>query len=125
MMAWMFTFDLGSNWISNKIKTSTIDKFHDNITFLDLNFAFSQKLNFDISSERYCFGSLEGKNDYYFLDLDARYVVKKNKLTFMLSGKNLLNTDTFRSVSISDIGSSTIEVRLLPRYLLLKLDYRF
>ena len=43
----------------------------------------------------------------------------------MLSGKNLFNTDTFKSISISDISTSTSEVRLLPRYVLLKLEYRF
>lgn len=121
----VFNFDLGSNWINNKIEATSTNKFSDNVTFLDLNFAFSEKLNFDISSERYYFGNLEGKNTYYFLDFDIRYRLKKNKLTLMLSGKNLFNTDTFKSISISDISTSTSEVRLLPRYVLLKLEYRF
>ena len=121
----VFNFDLGSNWITNKIEATSTNKFSDNVTFLDLNLAFSEKLNLDISSERYYFGNLEGKNAYYFLDFDIRYRLKKNKLMLMLSGKNLFNTDTFKSISITDISTSISEVRLLPRYVLLKLEYRF
>ena len=69
--------------------------------------------------------STKNNNKYYFLDLEARYVVKENKLTFFLSGNNLFNTETFRNYSISDINISQTEYRLMPRYLLLKMEYRF
>tara|TARA_B110001469_G_scaffold24932_1_gene25633 strand:- start:1995 stop:2174 length:180 start_codon:yes stop_codon:yes gene_type:complete len=59
------------------------------------------------------------------LDFDARYKLLKNKLTLGLTGKNLFNTERFRNFSISDIGTSTTEYRLLERYVLLKLEYRF
>ena len=121
----IFNFHLGSNWITNKIETTTINRFTDNISFLDVTLIFNDKLNFDLSAESYFFGNLKDDNQYYFLDFDAKYIVKENKLTLMLSGQNLLNTDTFRSISISDIGISTSEVRLLPRFVLLKLEYRF
>ena len=51
-----------------------------------------------------------------------RYTLEKNKLSFSLSGKNLFNTKRFKTSSISDIGSSTTEYRLLPRYLLLEME---
>ncbi|MCU0351053.1 MAG: TonB-dependent receptor, partial [Flavobacterium sp.] len=97
----------------------------DNVSFLDMTFTFNDKLNFDFNSERYYFGNLERDNIYYFLDFDARYTVKENKFTIMLSGKNLFNTETFRNFTISDIGNSTTEYRLLPRFVLLKMEYRF
>jgi hypothetical protein len=121
----LFNFHLGSKWLTNKIETTIINEFTDNVSFLDLTFVLDEKLNFDFQSERYYFGNLESDNIYYFLDFDARYTVKENKLTFMLSGKNLFNTNTFRSFTISDIGNSTTEYRLLPRYILLKMEYRF
>jgi hypothetical protein len=47
----------------------------------------SDKLNFQIQAERYFFGNLnKGDNTYYFIDLEARYIVKKNKLTFFYQG---------------------------------------
>jgi hypothetical protein len=120
-----FDFNIGSKWLANEIKTTINNQFTDNVSFLDLNFFFNEKLNIDIQTERYLFGNLQTDNTYYFLDFNARYTIKENKLTLMLSGKNLFNTDTFRSFTISDIGTSTTEYRLLPRFVLLKMEYRF
>jgi outer membrane receptor protein involved in Fe transport len=79
-----------------------------------------------VQSERYFFGNLDNNtNQYYFLDLEARYVMKQNKLTFFLSGNNLFNTKTFRNYSISDINIAQTEYRLMPRYVLLKMEVRF
>jgi len=121
----IFNFHLGSRWLTNEIETLVKNEFTDNVSFLDMTFTFNDKLNFDFNSERYYFGNLERDNIYYFLDFDARYTVKENKFTLMLSGKNLFNTETFRNFTISDIGNSTTEYRLLPRFVLLKMEYRF
>lgn len=121
----IFNFHLGSKWLTNEIETTTTNEFTDNVSFLDVTLTFNEKLNLDLNSERYYFGNLESDNTYYFLDFDARYTVIENKLTFMLSGKNLLNTNTFRNFTISDIGTTTTEYRLLPRFVLLKMEYRF
>jgi hypothetical protein len=121
----VINFHLGSNWFSTIIRTTTLNKFTDNVSFLDLTLLLNKKLNIDIQSERYYFGNLPADNKYYFLDIDARYTVKENKIIFMLSGKNLFNTNTFRNYTISDIGNSTTEYRLMPRYIMLKMEYRF
>ena len=120
-----FDFNIGSKWLTNEIKTTIDNQFTDNVSFLDLNFFFNEKLNIDLQTERYFFGNLQTDNTYYFLDFNARYTIKENKLTLMLSGKNLFNTNTFRNFTISDIGNTTTEYRLLPRFVLLKLEYRF
>ena len=96
------------------------------MSFLDLSFMFSDKFNIQVQSERYFFGNLDkNSNQYYFLDLEGRYVVKENKLTLFLSGNNLFNTETFKNYSVSDINISKTEYRLQPRYVLLKMEYRF
>lgn len=120
-----FNYHLGTKWITNIIKTTTINDFTDNTSFLDLSFLVNENIDFQLQSERYFFGNLTEDNTYYFLDFDARYKMFANKLTIALTGKNLFNTETLRNVSISDIGSSTTEFRLLPRFVLLKLEYRF
>ncbi|OYQ45973.1 hypothetical protein CHU92_01755 [Flavobacterium cyanobacteriorum] len=122
----LFNYHIGSKWTYNEVKTTITNNFTDNMSFLDLSFMFSDKFNIDIQTERYFFGNLDKNNNkYYFLDLEARYVVKENKLTFFLSGNNLFNTETFRNYSISDINISQTEYRLMPRYVLLKMEYRF
>ena len=121
-----FNYHIGSKWNYNQVETTIKNSFTDSMSFLDLSFMFSDRFNVQVQSERYFFGNLDKENNkYYFLDLETRYVVKENKLTFSLSGNNLLNTEKFRSYSISDINISQTEYRLMPRYVLLKMEYRF
>ncbi|SMC35676.1 carboxypeptidase-like regulatory domain-containing protein [Cellulophaga tyrosinoxydans] len=120
-----FNYHLGTKWLTNTIETTISNNFTDNTSFLDLSFLFDKKLDIQLQSERYYFGNLTTDNTYYFLDFDARYKMPEQNVTITLTGKNLFNTETFRQVSISDIGSATTEFRLLPRFVLLKLEYRF
>jgi len=121
-----FNYHIGAKWNYNEVQTTIKNSFTDNMSFLDLSFMFSDKFNIQVQSERYFFGNLDKDNNkYYFLDLEARYVFKENKLTFFLSGNNLFNTETFRNYSISDINISQTEHRLMPRYVLFKMEYRF
>ena len=120
-----FNYHAGTKWTTSQIKTTIDNSFTNNVSFLDLSFVFNDKFDVQMQSELYYFGNLETDNTYYFLDFDARYKLIENKLTLGLSGKNLFNTERFRSFSISDIGFSTTEYRLLPRFVLLKMEYRF
>lgn len=121
----IFNYHIGTKWMTTEIETSINNSFTDNISFLDLSFVFSNKFDVQIQSECYYFGNLQTDNTYYFLDFDARYKLIENKLTIGLTGKNLFNTERFRNFSISDIGTSTTEYRLLPIFVLLKMEYRF
>jgi hypothetical protein len=121
-----FNYHFGSKWTYIEILTNSKSNSIDNLSFLDLSFAPSKKIEIQLETERYFFGNLDKDNNkYYFLDLDFRYTVKENKLSFTLSGQNLLDTKTFRNYSIDDISISRTEFRLLPRYILLKAEYRF
>ncbi|MCI2230410.1 carboxypeptidase-like regulatory domain-containing protein [Polaribacter sp. MSW13] len=121
----IFNYHIGTKWLTTEIETTINNSFTDNVSFLDLSFIFNKKLDFQLQSERYYFGNLQTDKTYYFLDFYARYKLIENKLTLGLTGKNLFNTERFRNFSISDIGTSTTEYRLLPRFVLLKLEYRF
>lgn len=121
----IFNYDIGTKWTTNQIKTSFKNSFTDNMSYLDLSFVFNDKFDTQLQSERYIFGSIDQDNTYYFLDLTSHYNFKANKLSFALSAKNLLNTTRFKNFSISDISTTTTSYRLLPRYILVSLQYRF
>ena len=122
----MFNYHIGSKWNYNEVKTTLTNSFTNQLTFLDLFFVMSDKLNFQIQTERYFFGNLDkNTNKYYFMDLESRYSIKENKLTFSIIGNNLFNTEIFRSYNINDISISKTEYLLQPRYILLKMEYRF
>jgi len=122
----IFNYNIGSKWNYNQIKSTTINSNLDNMSFIDLTFIFNDKFNIQLQTERYIFGNLNKDiNKYYFLDIDARYVIKQNKLTLFLSGNNLFDTRIFRNISITDISINRLEYKLQPRFLLLKIEYRF
>lgn len=121
-----FNYHIGSKWDHSEVSTTITNSYTNNTSFLDLSFMFSPKFNIQLQSERYYFGNIDSNsNKYYFLDAEARYTVKDNKLTFTLSGQNLFNTKTFTEYLINDVNISVTEYRLMPRYLLLKAEYRF
>ena len=121
----IFNYHIGTKWTTTEIKTAINNSFTDNVSFLDLSFVLNKRFDVQLQSERYYFGNLQTDNTYYFLDFDARYKLIENKLTLEFTGKNLFNTERFRKFSVSDIGTSTTEYRLLPRFVLLKMEYRF
>lgn len=121
----IFNYHAGSKWTINSIETTVKNSYTNNLSFLDLLFVFNKKFDVQLLSERYYFGNLETDKSYYFLDVNARYTLIENKLTFSLSGKNLFNTKTFKNYTVSDIGSATTEYSLLPRYIMGNLEYRF
>ncbi|WP_139059150.1 outer membrane beta-barrel protein [Polaribacter reichenbachii] len=107
------------------METTTSNSVTNNQSFLDLSFLFNDKLDFELKSESYYFDNLESENSYYFLDFDLRYKLINYKITLGLTGKNIFNTKKFRNYSISDIDATTTEYRLLPRLILLKMEFRF
>ncbi|WP_405209209.1 carboxypeptidase-like regulatory domain-containing protein [Aquimarina sp. LLG6339-5] len=121
-----FNYHIGSKWTTNSIQVQTTNSFTDNLSFIDLSFVFNDRIDIEFKGERYFFSNLDTNNNTYnFLDVDARYSIKKNTLMLSLKGKNLLNTKNFTNFSLSDTGKSTIQYRLLPRYILLQLEFRF
>ena len=124
----IFNYHLGTTWAFNKVTASSVsNSFTDNTSFVDLSFVFSEKFNISVKSERYFFGNInDGDNTYYFIDVDARLKLKdKSPFSFSLMARNLTNTEQFRTSSINDFSSSTVSYRLLPRYTLLSVLYRF
>ena len=121
-----FNYHIGSKWKHIEVITTAKNSYTDNMSFLDLTCNLGKKLDFQLETERYYFGSLDKDNNtYYFLDANIRYSVNENKLSFTLSGQNLLDIKTFRNYSMDDISISRMEFRLLPRYFLAKIEYRF
>lgn len=121
----IFNYHIGTKWTTTDIQSTINNFFTDNVSFMDLFFAFNKKLDIQIQLECYYFGNLQTDKNYYFLDFDVRYKLIKNKLSVGITGKNLFKNKKFRKFAISDVGSSTNEYRLLPRLLLFKMEYRF
>lgn len=122
----IFNYHIGTKWNASKIETAEfLNSFTNNLSFIDLVFFFTDRVDFQINSERYYFGNLQRDNIFYFLDVEGTYLLQKKKFTLSLEARNLFNTKKFQNFTVSDIGTSTTSYRLLPRFALLKLKYRF
>lgn len=62
---------------------------------------------------------------YCFLNAWAYYDIKPTRCQLSLSIRNLLNTKEFINSSVTDYSENTNRVRLLQRYLLVEVNFRF
>lgn len=122
----LFNFHIGTKYSFSKVVSNATNSFTDNLSFLNLSFIWNKKVNFQVQSERYYFGNLDNANkEYYFLDFEGKYTLKNNKITFFISANNLFNTKVFKNYTVSDVYITKTEFGLMPRYMLLKLEYKF
>ncbi len=121
----LFNFHIGTIWQNHEMNADSESNYTDQQAFFNINLLFSSKFDLSLQSNYYYFGNLEKDKTYTFLDIKANYALIKDKLSLQLEGKNLLNTDQFRTYNISDIGTSVTSYRLLPRMVLLNVKYRF
>ena len=120
-----FNFHIGTEWFNSIYKTTIKQESTRNRSFLDIVYEPLENLILTLNSSQYYFSDLDRDNDmYYFMDFEAKYPLIKNKLSISITGKNLLNTRTFRDVNISDTGIFKAEYQLLPRFLMLKANIR-
>lgn len=121
-----FNYHIGTRWDHSIVNTTTTNSNTNNTSFLDLSFVFNDKFNCQIQTERYFFGNIDkNRNTYYFIDLESRYMIYKNKLSISLLGNNLFDTSRFIDYSISDTSISKSEYKIVSRYVLLKIEYHF
>ncbi|GAA4110087.1 TonB-dependent receptor [Aquimarina addita] len=123
----IFNYHFGTTWDINKINTTASkNKATENTSFLDLSFYVDPRLTLEFQSERYYFSNLSNNdNSYYFMDMELRYKPKNTRMSFSLIGNNLFNTSRYGDYNITDTFISSTSYRLLPRYLLIKIGYKF
>jgi hypothetical protein len=125
----VFNFETSFNLLKNIFTTSeNHNKIKNNNVelFASIIIKPSEKWTMKISNDQllYNIGN-KNKSIFYFLDVDLKYIYQKNKLSFKLIGRNLLNETRFEIKSIGDYFSSIQRLDLLPRHLLLEMNYRF
>jgi hypothetical protein len=62
---------------------------------------------------------------FFFLDLNAAYTVKKDKIYLELQGNNLLNIKNYEQYNIDNVSKEQFTQRIIPSYLLLRMKYNF
>jgi hypothetical protein len=120
-----FDFNIGTQWNFRQTKSENTFKNNTRISFLDIMYKTDDRFTVKLRTENYNFGGLETRKNYYFSDIESTYSFSGKKFTIGLDARNIFNTKSFTSYSISDYGYSTINYRLLPIYILLSLKIRY
>lgn len=120
-----FNFHVGTKWNSSIVKSINTNSNTNNSSFLDLNFTILKKINIEIKNENYYFGNLSTQNNYFFTDIHTNWKFHNNSMSLKFIVNNLFDTNTFANYYISDISIYSSKYRLIPRYFLLKFDFRF
>lgn len=95
-------------------------------TFLDFYLKFSDRLRGSIENEIFRFQQSNTPPQYYsFINSNLSYEITRSRVYLTLTGRNLLNTKDFVNSYISDYVTQVNRVRLLPRYVLLEVNFRF
>lgn len=100
---------------SNKIMSLT----NDLVIFYNLNL----KNKIKITNNIYLPSIENNTNIYNFLDFEYKHIYKKTEFYFIIN--NLNNIKYWESISNDDYSTSFSEINLMPRYLLIGLDYSF
>ncbi len=69
--------------------------------------------------------ALGNNSSVLFHDFNFRYIFKKDKFDIALTGRNLANAQNFSFSSVTPLSETTSLNRLLPRFVLAQLNYRF
>jgi len=113
-------------WIHTSVYTTPSDRQNNQqgIQSLQIIWQNSQKGFIRIMAERI---RPQSSSSYavLFLDAEIQFKPEGHKYSFALVGKNLLNHSFFRQLQITDYGSTEMQTRLLPGYVMVLWTYRF
>ena len=65
------------------------------------------------------------ENDYWFINANLNFNPEKSRFSYRLSANNLTNITEFKDVFISEFQRNETNFRVIPRYILLNIKYRF
>ncbi len=119
-----FNYHIGTKWGYSQFKTPVISSFNSNFTFLDFNLKFNKNLFLKFSIERFLFTNLSNKT-FYFSDLNLNYTIPKSRIELSGTVNNIFNSQNFIKTYASDLGLFSESYRLLPRFALVRIRFKF
>jgi hypothetical protein len=88
---------------------------------LDTTLKLSDKWLFKIENNFYSIN----ENNYLFLNTNLNYNPENSRFSYRISANNLSNITEFKDVFISEFQRNETNFRVLPRYLIMNVKYRF
>ncbi|WP_445665512.1 carboxypeptidase-like regulatory domain-containing protein [Fodinibius sp. AD559] len=121
----VFNYIVGGSWKYHRNSSVVRHSNIDLTQFLDLYFDLSDTIELQLLAERYRLGGREKGNNHYFLDGIAHYELSKNKWKIKFEMRNLLNNHQFEQYELTDVGTESTFHKIVSRYFLAGVHYRF
>ncbi len=126
-----FNFHFGTTITQSNSRTFTENLSYNTNSnsagsFLDFYLKFSDKFSGRIANELFYFKQQSnlGQN-YFFANAYIDYNIIRSSLSVSLSINNIFNTNAFITSTVNDYSTQINKIRLLPRYALLEINFRF
>ena len=127
-----FNFHAGASLSVYNVKTKFLESVSDVqsktvSSFVDFYLRFNKNFLGKINNEFYYAQSPNTlPQKYLFANASLTYFNPTNqKWNFTFSLNNILNTSSFNLTSINDFSAQTTSIKLLPRYFLFEIDFKF
>lgn len=115
-----------TKWYDTKMKIADTSSFLDTQTRVVAKLNMWDDVYLNMIGEVYSFDKVAPKRKFYsFLDVDMQYKPSKSKWSGSIVLKNILNTKSYDTYSLTDYSSSITSYTLLSRQFLLSATYSF
>jgi hypothetical protein len=92
----------------------------------NLKIIYDNKKNIVASTHfNFLSSDLSVNKNYYFIDAEVTFTPKNSKIEYSLVGRNLSNTKTFEMINISDYSKTVSTERLINRYIMAVVSFKF
>jgi len=120
----VFDINIGADWRTNRLQSSTAQLRHSTSAYVDLEFTFGPVL-WTTTVDRMEPGVLKGNpNAVYFLDSRVQLSLLKKKLTLYADGQNLLNTKTYTYYSVGNLEAAHLRYDIAPLRVMLGVKWQ-
>lgn len=107
----------------NKIQEKANRTLRNQIHLAKLNFYPKEVFSFSLKSEYIRNTFFDKKTNYIFVDLLGRYTWKKKNIDFDIQWNNILNIETYRTVSVDAFSYVQTDYQLRPAQVVLKMRF--
>lgn len=117
---------LGNLWTGTKVQTNSLPiKYSGRTSFVDASYSLNNKIDIHLKTEQVMVGqTTQDRTVHNFFDIICTYKFGP-KTDFKLSILNVLNHKYIHEYAANEVFEAHTQFRMIPRLLLLKLDYKF
>ena len=120
----VFNYTLGASWLHQNLNIGSAKVKTKQFQYSDLYFELSKSLKIQFVAEREVAIQQDIRNITYLLDAYLSLQIKPNKLKLTAEARNLLDNKYFVSNSLRGLKFTSTRYELIPRSILLSLNYR-